>query len=336
MKMQALLDTFCPDMHLLRNGCVMQDLRDMFLMPTYELRVDTCRAVLMTVPPDSDAGLYAMLRLVDDDDIDVPIRKAAFALLGPTLGIVVGPLQHARGVPTYSHYRAAVRAMASDLEAHGAQGSSYAELKGLVESALPLPVLDSAGLERSRQSVRRIFGLPGDAARPDGGHPPRWITCGAHREPLGQGHRYLTRPAPLAPAPLAPRAGHQDDLAPAEGGAPAGDDAAAAAARADDDGAALEVDATKMTPGTPGALPAPPPPPTRDTIARVNRLARACLRYLTEDPVRLANSDAKCTILLFASTVRSGAHGTAAWPSGPELDARMAAVSGLVSDGAQS
>lgn len=297
---RGYLDSFAPDTVLLRVGTPFESL-NMFISKVYDETVDTCRKVLMHMPP-TPLGQYMAMRLAMDDDVDVPIRRIAFAMLYQLLGIHMAPVQFTR-LPKFSDYKAQVGCMISAYEQNNAYDHEgmYAGFKSDIIGRLPLRRNRS---QLVRDAIRDMHALLG--YNPEGQTQSWFEDCLSSLEDNTK--RYTTCSRNYYSMNL------REGVAPAAEGAEK-----------------TETDGKNDEPEEHNAEPEVYVPDAHQ-IDMMNDLAMECIQRIASGRIAISNAAARCTILLFVSTVRNAAMDNKAWPSRQELDARINAVKGILRD----
>lgn len=306
------LDSFAPDTVLLRVGTPFDSLHNMFISTVFDETMDTCRKVLVHMPP-TPVGHYLAMRTAMDENVDVPVRRIAFAMLHKLLGIQLAPVQYTC-LPKFSDYKARVGCMiaAYERDAAGAAADLDALYSGFKNSIIQRLPLRRNRAQLIRDAVRDMHTLLGWDHELQNGAPSPWFDdCLASLDDNTKRCSTCSR--------------NYYSMNLSEGATPAADTSdskltdAALGERRD----AQEEPGMDVEDYTPDA----------DSIDMMNGVAMECIKKIASGEIATSNAAARCTILLFVSTVRNATVENKAWPSRQELEARIHAVKAII-DGA--
>lgn len=147
--------TFCPDAIVWRNKTNNKGLNEMFITSRYEDNLDSVR-VTMSMIPRNPVGETAMLLALDDEDNDIPIRKAAFALCSGFLGIISGPIQFTK-LPVYEGLiQKQVKDLLKDRRTPECL-SKYQKLKSDVLDTLPITPMNKKTTLDLQGKIANVF-----------------------------------------------------------------------------------------------------------------------------------------------------------------------------------
>jgi hypothetical protein len=325
--------TFCPDTLLLRSLTprAHADSKEMFIATRHEENMDVYRHLIHQIPCDTLMGWFVMLSLCDDDGVDVPIRRIAFAYLARFLGIGrLDPVQY-YSLPLYSTYSGRVKALLADLAGRDpGLERFYDQYKA--------DVLETVSLDRSKgglsvivEAQESLFGLkdpkkppppaalgvadswlPGESIFSTADSTVRSRTVSTNYFKISMDNSDdASSSSPPAAAPPSPRSlltGQHPETASVVGVQSPSE--VPPIHEQHEQGQGREHNNV----------------PDQATIDELNALALRCLG----DQTWLSNSNSRCMVLLFATTVLNGARDPASWPSSHELSARKAAVMDII------
>ena len=214
MASTTMLDTFCPDTLLWRNKSDSAGMNEMFLSSIYDGNLDSCR-VAVSLIPNCPIGQYVMLSILDDDDIDIPVRKVAFALASGMLGVKPKPIYQTRELPLYSQYQNTVRNMLSNLCEDARMDAVVTNFRDRIVSKLPIFPISKKALAQLKDITMDIFGVNKDQL----GTIPAWVGVLeintsldkgdlTKRQPTVSRNYYCIHPAPVKHAIVAEHTDH--------------------------------------------------------------------------------------------------------------------------------
>ncbi len=129
----------------------------MFITTRYDDNLDSCRIALSLIPTTPD-GKFTMLSILDDDQIDIPVRKAAFALASGMMGIKPLPIPQTRILPLYKDgTQEATRAILSR-DGNDQNRAVAKRFKDEVVARLPIFPLNKKALSEMKDTITSIFG----------------------------------------------------------------------------------------------------------------------------------------------------------------------------------
>lgn len=285
-------EVFCIDSMLWRNKTLNSSLNGMFINSVYEESIDSCRLALSVIPY-TDHGRFVMLSLLADEEVDIPIRKIAFAYVSrSSLSLVAEPVQFTRSLPVYDG--------TVEQQVHGHLESLrtsdtmklYKRYKEEISDNLPIFPVTKKAVAALKTTTADIFGLDETCL----GSVDLWMQESHNirsdrnqiditKRSTTESRNYYNIVPPKEPVVLYNTA----------------------------------VDA----PGVHDQL-------GLDDFDQVNQVIHDCLVRARKDIKWLAIPSHRCMVLLLVTTVRNAVKGNMPWPSRQELMSRIQSVTKLM------